>query len=90
MQGLRSGGSICEHDRERLQCKECVVASICEHGRQRLLCKECGGSQIYMHGRTRSRYKACKCSNDVGVAVLADSVFCVDAAVPLLKTLLSL
>ena len=32
---------MCEHGRQRSQCKECGGGSICEHGRQRSRCKEC-------------------------------------------------
>ena len=49
--------SICEHGRQRSQCKECGGASICEHGRRRSQCKECGGASICEHGRRRSRCK---------------------------------
>ena len=30
-------GTICEHGRQRSQCKECGGGSICEHGRRALL-----------------------------------------------------
>ena len=44
MQGLRGGSGICEHGRQRSQCKDCCGASICEHGRVRSRCKDCGGA----------------------------------------------
>ena len=33
--------SLCPHQRQRSQCKECGGASICPHQRQRSRCKEC-------------------------------------------------
>ena len=33
--------SVCPHQRQRSQCKECGGASICQHQRQRSKCKEC-------------------------------------------------
>ena len=33
--------SICQHQRQRSQCKECGGASICQHQRIRSRCKEC-------------------------------------------------
>ena len=36
---------MCEHGRQRSQCKECGGASICEHGRRRSNCKECRGTR---------------------------------------------
>jgi len=39
--GLKVGGSICQHNRRRSQCKDCGGASICEHNRQRSQCKIC-------------------------------------------------
>ena len=51
--------SICQHGRQRSQCKECGGCSICEHGRSRSRCKECGGGSICQHGRRRSACKEC-------------------------------
>ena len=59
VQGVR-WVTICEHGRQRSQCKECGGSEICEHGRRRSECKECGGSQICEHGRHRSKCKECK------------------------------
>jgi hypothetical protein len=58
--GLKVGGSICEHNKRRSQCKGCGGGSICEHSRHRLTCKECGGSQICEHNRVRSACKKCR------------------------------
>jgi len=58
--GLKVGGSICQHNRRRSQCKDCGGASICEHNRQRSYCKECGGASICEHNKIRSRCKLCK------------------------------
>ena len=64
-------------------CPDTCTCPICEHDRERSQCKEYGGSQICEHGKIRSNCKECyarKGSKDVGVAVLPDSVFIVDAA----------
>ena len=69
--------SICQHGRQRSQCKECGGASICQHGRQRSECKECGGASICQHGRQRSQCKECGGAASVstgGSAVSARSV----------------
>ena len=57
--GIKVGGSICEHNKVRSECKECGGGRICEHGRRRSECKECGGSQICEHDRRRSQCKEC-------------------------------
>jgi hypothetical protein len=51
--------SICEHCRQRSQCKECGGGNMCEHGKRRDKCKECGGGGICEHGRRRSECKEC-------------------------------
>ena len=57
--GLKVGGSVCEHNKRRSQCKKCGGGSICEHDRHRITCKECSGSQICEHNRVRSACKKC-------------------------------
>ena len=57
--GVKVGASICEHGRERSQCKQCGGSQICEHGRKRGVCKQCGGSSICEHGRRRHTCKQC-------------------------------
>jgi hypothetical protein len=57
--GLKVGGSICEHNRERSQCKECGGGAICEHNRQRSTCIDCSGGSICTHNKRRSRCKDC-------------------------------
>ena len=49
----------CEHNRRKLQCKECGGGSICIHNRQKPHCKDCGGSQICIHNRIKSKCKEC-------------------------------
>ena len=34
--------NLCEHQRLKCQCKDCVGVSICEHQRRKNTCKECG------------------------------------------------
>jgi hypothetical protein len=59
--GLKVGGSICEHNRERSKCKECGCGgSMCEHNRERSKCKECEGGSICEHNKRRSQCKECK------------------------------
>ena len=53
------GSSICEHNRIRINCKECGGSSICEHNRIRINCIECGGSSICEHNRQRNGCKEC-------------------------------
>ncbi len=50
---------ICEHNRERTQCKECGGVSICEHNRQRTQCKECGSRAICEHNCHRTKCNIC-------------------------------
>jgi len=57
--GLKVGGSMCEHNKQRSQCKTCGGRQICEHNKQRSACKECGGSQICEHNRQCSLCKEC-------------------------------
>ena len=56
---------MCQHGRQRNQCKEhpCKGASICQHGRLRNQCKEhpCKGSSICQHGRQRTQCKEHPC-----------------------------
>ena len=39
--GHGEGAGICEHNRERSECKDCWGASICQHNRIRRLCRNC-------------------------------------------------
>jgi len=55
--GKRKG--MCEHQRRRRDCKDCVCNSFCEHQRRRSRCKDCGGSSICEHQRYRSTCKDC-------------------------------
>ena len=57
--GVKVGASICEHNRQRSNCKDCGGVSICEHNRQRSRCKDCGGASICEHGRHRIACKQC-------------------------------
>ena len=68
--GVQTSGNICEHGRQRPQCKECGGSQICEHGRQRSKCKECGGSGICEHGRLRYRCKECRAARDAAAPAL--------------------
>ena len=54
---------MCEHQRQRSQCKECKGGSICEHQRRKSECNDCTGSSICEHQRIRSRCKECKGSS---------------------------
>ena len=56
----RKGRNLCEHQRERSQCKDCGGSGLCEHQRQRSKCKDCGGSSICEHQRRRSTCKDCR------------------------------
>ena len=56
---LVGGSGICQHGRQRYQCKDCGGSSICQHGRARSKCKDCGGGSICQHGRLRYRCKDC-------------------------------
>ena len=35
------GSQICEHNKQKQQCKECGGSQICEHGKQKASCKGC-------------------------------------------------
>ena len=65
---------MCEHDRRRSRCKECLGSSICPHKRQKSRCKECGGSSICEHNRIRSQCKECPCSSAAKRRALPDAV----------------
>ena len=39
------GSGLCEHGRQRSQCKDCGGSGLCEHGRRKSRCKECGGKK---------------------------------------------
>jgi len=55
----RTAEKLCEHQRQRSQCKDCGGSSICEHQRQRSKCKDCGGGSFCEHQRRRSECKDC-------------------------------
>ena len=64
LQKISRDKNLCEHDRQRKQCKDCKEngaggASICEHERQKSQCKICGGSSICEHERQRNTCKIC-------------------------------
>ncbi len=50
---------VCQHNRQRNECKQCGWASICEHNRRRNRCKLCGGASICEHNRERYRCIPC-------------------------------
>ena len=58
VQGVR-WVTICEHGRERSQCKECGGCTICEHGRERSTARSAVGQAICEHGRRRTQCKEC-------------------------------
>ena len=59
-QAAKTGESqICEHNKQRSQCKDCVGGGICEHNKRRSICKDCGGSQICEHNKKRSACPVC-------------------------------
>ena len=49
----------CEHNRRKIECKECGGSQICEHNRIKSNCRYCGGSQICEHDRRRVECKDC-------------------------------
>ena len=57
--GLKVGGSICEHNKQRSRCKTCNGGEVCTHNKFRSICKECGGSQVCEHNKIRSQCKLC-------------------------------
>ncbi|ABY27928.1 hypothetical protein OtV5_131c [Ostreococcus tauri virus OtV5] len=57
--GLRVGGSVCEHNKQRSVCKPCKGGSICTHNKRRSICIDCSGSQVCEHGRRGSQCKKC-------------------------------
>ncbi len=58
--GLKVGGKMCMHNRERSSCRECGGGSICEHNKMRSGCKECKGGRICAHNRFRPFCKECR------------------------------
>jgi hypothetical protein len=50
---------LCEHGRQKSQCKDCGGGSICEHFRIRSKCNECRGGSVCQHGRIKSTCKEC-------------------------------
>eukprot|EP00802_Teleaulax_amphioxeia_P018666 Tamp_18869.p1 GENE.Tamp_18869~~Tamp_18869.p1 ORF type:complete len:399 (+),score=39.93 Tamp_18869:62-1258(+) len=51
--------AICQHGRQRSQCRECGGASICEHNRVRSACRDCKGGSYCKHGVIRARCREC-------------------------------
>jgi|SRR5579864_1066902 len=50
------GTRICDHGRQRSQCRPCGGAGFCEHDRRREACKECnpaGAYNTYIHSAKR-------------------------------------
>lgn len=60
---------VCEHGRQRSQCKDCKALGIggegiCEHDKNKYDCKDCknlgiGGNGICEHGKQKSKCKVC-------------------------------
>ena len=57
----RRSRGLCEHKRQKSQCKECGGSGVCEHNRVKHKCKDCGGSSsgLCEHKRQKSRCKDC-------------------------------
>ena len=49
--------AVCEHNRQRSGCKQCVGCSICEYNQNARQCKSSGGSSICEHSRESSKRK---------------------------------
>jgi len=54
---------LCEHGRQKHQCKECGGSSICKHSKRKAVCTECKGSSICQHGRQKHQCKECNGSS---------------------------
>ena len=66
---------VCEHGRQKRECKECGGSGICERGRRKAYCKECGGSGFCEYGRRKAYCKECGGSGKkrkIAVAQLTD------------------
>ena len=50
---------LCEHNKQKYQCKECGGTQICPHNKRKSNCKECGGTQICPHNRQKQTCKEC-------------------------------
>ena len=53
------GSSVCEHQKQRGQCRLCSPGKFCAHNRRKSLCKICGGSSLCEHLRQRGSCKNC-------------------------------
>jgi hypothetical protein len=51
---------ICEHGRQRRQCRDCEGRAFCHHGRLRAQCRACDGVSLCHHERRRVECKICK------------------------------
>ena len=51
---------ICEHGRQKHQCRDCKGSAFCEHNKQKSKCRACKGSEICEHDKRKSRCRECK------------------------------
>ena len=50
---------LCEHGKQKCQCKKCGGSSFCDHGKRKNICAKCDGSDICEHGKRKNRCVKC-------------------------------
>ena len=51
---------LCEHNKQKYQCRECNGSQICIHDKYKSTCRDCGGSAFCIHDKEKSRCRDCK------------------------------
>lgn len=51
---------VCNHNRQRANCRECGGSSFCEHNHYKPYCRDCKGSGFCKHDRLKANCRDCK------------------------------
>jgi hypothetical protein len=50
---------VCEHGKNKYDCRECGGSTFCEHNKRKIYCRECKGSHICEHNKIKTICKEC-------------------------------
>lgn len=50
---------LCEHGKQKYQCRDCGGSAFCDHGRRKTYCRDCGGSGLCGHSKRKAECKDC-------------------------------